>query len=127
MPQYSGHLTLPAPNERLGLAMARKATADPPAGAESAGGARIDLCGELAAEIDGRRVAPALRHPQSRAVFAYLVLHRGASVTRAELVEALWPYDHLPEDPDAVLSSVLSRVRKGVGDGVLVGRSQLSL
>jgi DNA-binding SARP family transcriptional activator len=106
--------------------MVGKATAEPPADAKNVG-ARIELCGELGAEIGSRRIGPALRHPQSRALFAYLVLHRNALVTRAELVEALWPHDHMPEHPDAVLSGVLSRVRKSLGDGVLVGRSQLAL
>ncbi len=51
---------------------------------------RIQLCGRLVARIDGRRVEHELPGRQGRLAFAYLVAHRHRSVTREELIEALW-------------------------------------
>ena len=60
---------------------------------DAARGARVQLCGELEARIGGRDIAPRLRGRQGRALFAYLVLHRERSVSRDELIDALWPTD----------------------------------
>jgi hypothetical protein len=60
-----------------------------------ADGVRIQLCGPLAFEIDGRRIDRDLPGHQGRLLFAYLVLHRLRPVRRDELIDALWP-DHRP-------------------------------
>jgi DNA-binding SARP family transcriptional activator len=51
---------------------------------------RIQLCGRLVARIEGRRVEEALPGRQGRVAFAYLAANRRRTVTRDELVEALW-------------------------------------
>ena len=86
----------------------------------------IELCGTLRAEIAGRSVSSLLPGRQGRALFAFLVVNRHRPVGRDELLDVLWPADP-PEAPDAGLSTILARVRRAVGDGVIEGRSQLSL
>jgi DNA-binding SARP family transcriptional activator len=68
---------------------------------------RIQLCGRLVARIDGRRVEDDLPGRQGRLAFAYLTTHRNRTVTREELVEALW------REPSASdrLSPLLSKLR----------------
>jgi hypothetical protein len=68
---------------------------------------RIQLCGRLVAEIEGRRVEEDLPGRQGRLLFAYLILHRLRDVTRDELVAALWP-----EGTDAGLAPLLSKLRR---------------
>ncbi len=86
----------------------------------------IDLCGSLRAQIAGRDVAALLPGRQGRALFAFLVLHRHRPVARHELLDVLWPVDP-PDAPDAGLSTVLARVRRAVGEGVIEGRGELLL
>ena len=86
---------------------------------------RIRLCGRPAVEWDGEQLL--LPGNQGRLLFAYLVLHRGRPVRRDELLEVLWAGKAAPADADAVLSSPLSRLRKALGAGRLVGRGELSL
>jgi DNA-binding SARP family transcriptional activator len=63
---------------------------------------------------------------QGRLLFAYLVLNRRRAVAREELIDLLWPQER-PLNAEASLSVVLSRLRRALGEGVLEGRSQLSL
>ena len=86
----------------------------------------IRLCGPLVVKLDGRDVERALPSRQGRLVFAYLVLHRERQVSRDELIEALWPATG-PDAPDALLTSLLSRLRRALPAGTLAGRSLLSL
>ena len=58
-----------------------------------AGTTRIQLCGRLKADVEGRHVTPALRGRQGRVLLAYLVLNRGRPVSRDELIDAIWPDD----------------------------------
>ena len=51
---------------------------------------RIQLCGRLIVELQGRRLEDTLRGRQGRLLFAYLALHRDRPVRRDELAEALW-------------------------------------
>ena len=121
-------MTQPVANERLAAEMVGDSR--PVLGAHAASRTartRVDICGELHVRIDGRDVTDRLPGPQGRVLFAYLVLHRGVPVTRDRLIEALWPHEQSPKDPGAVLSSVLTRLRKGLGEGVIAGRTQLSL
>jgi SARP family transcriptional regulator, regulator of embCAB operon len=86
----------------------------------------IRICGPLSAEIDGRPLEGALRGLQGRMLFAFLVLHRDRAVSRSELIDALWPND-APQSAQATLSTLLSRLRRSLGEGMLAGRAQLQL
>ena len=97
----------------------------PPAGAAH-GGTVIELCGSLRADIGGRRVSSLLPGRQGRSLFAFLVLQRHRPVERHELLEVLWPAS-LPDAPEAGLSTVLARVRRALGDGVIEGRTEVRL
>jgi DNA-binding SARP family transcriptional activator len=87
---------------------------------------RVQLCGEVVVEIDGRRVERALGGRQSRMLLAYLVLHRARAVRRDELIEVLWPLD-APADPAGGLNTLVSRLRRVLGADALRGRSELRL
>jgi DNA-binding SARP family transcriptional activator len=86
----------------------------------------VQLCGKLVARVDGRRVDADLPGRQGRLAFAYLTLNRHRVVTRADLVEALWPTDR-PALVDTALSALLSKLRKAVGAGSLDGRAEVRL
>ena len=100
--------------------MSVRASEDPSAAPR----AQIALAGTLRAEIAGREVAADLPGRQGRALFAYLVVNRHRPVARAELIGVLWPGE-LPDAPEAGLSTVLARVRRALGDGVVTGRADL--
>ena len=72
---------------------------------------RIQLCGTLAVEIDGRRIDHMLPGRQGRLLFTYLVLHRLRPARRDELVDAIWA-DRAPNASDAALSALLSKLRR---------------
>ena len=88
---------------------------------------RIHLCRRLDVEWEGERLELTPPGKQGRLLFAYLVLHRDRLVRRDELLEVLWPGEAAPSSPEAVLSSPLSRLRKALGAGRLVGRGELTL
>lgn len=90
------------------------------------GETRIQLCGRLKADVEGRHVTPALRGRQGRVLLAYLVLNRGRPVSRDELIAALWP-DRPPADPSAALRTQLSRLRSALGTRALAGRDAVEL
>jgi hypothetical protein len=69
-------------------------------------GAKVQLCGRFVVELDGRRVEGDL---QGRLLVAYLVANRDRTVTREEVVEALWPNGR-----DGGLAPLLSKVRRVV-------------
>jgi DNA-binding SARP family transcriptional activator len=87
---------------------------------------RIQLCGRLVVEIEGRRLEDDLPARQGRWLFAYLVANRERPSGRAELVEAVWPRD-LPARPDTALSALLSKLRRVLGAKLLDGRSSIQL
>src|SRR5260370_32400780 len=87
---------------------------------------RIQLCGPRVFELDGERLDGRLPGPQSRLLFAYLVLNRHRLTSRDELVEALWPHE-LPSASEAGLNALISKLRKVLGPGVIDGRSSLRL
>ncbi len=91
-----------------------------------AGATRIQLCGRLKADVEGRHVTPALRGRQGRVLLAYLVLNRGRPVSRDELISAIWP-DSPPVDPAAALRTQLSRLRSALGPSALAGRDAVEL
>lgn len=75
---------------------------------------QVALCGEVQAST----LAAPLPNGLATQLFAYLVLHRRRPVRHAVLADALWPTSR-PRDPRAVLSSLLSRLRRSVGNEVL--------
>jgi DNA-binding SARP family transcriptional activator/tetratricopeptide (TPR) repeat protein len=87
---------------------------------------RIQLCGRLKADVEGRHVTPALRGRQGRVLLAYLVINRGRPVSRDELISALWP-QRPPTDPSAALRTQLSRLRSALGANALAGRDTVEL
>jgi DNA-binding SARP family transcriptional activator len=87
---------------------------------ETLGETRIQLCGRLAARIDGRRVEGDLPGRQGRLAFAYLTVNRHRPVTRDELAAALWD---APAASDR-LSPLLSKLRSTVP---LDGRGEVRL
>ena len=93
---------------------------------ESVPPTRIQLCGLLAVELEGRRIEGSLPSRQGRLWFAYLTLNRGRPVGRDELIEALWPYA-LPSSAPAALTVLLSKLRATVGREVLRGRRDVTL
>src|SRR5207244_7639522 len=88
--------------------------------------ARIVLCGALTAQIEGRDVTRALPAGRGVLLFAYLVGNRGRPVTRDELIDVLWP-DRRPENPDAALSTLLTRLRRALGGALARGSTRLQL
>jgi DNA-binding SARP family transcriptional activator len=77
---------------------------------------RIRLCGRMVIEIWGRSIAPPGR--QGRMLLAYQIANRSRPLQRDELEAVLWEGEP-PADPDAVLSSVMSRLRRELGPEVL--------
>jgi SARP family transcriptional regulator, regulator of embCAB operon len=91
-----------------------------------AGRTRIELCGHVVVEVDGRRVDGDLPGRQGRVLFAYLAVNRLRAVPRDELVEAVWPAD-APEAAESALSALLSKLRRALGGERLEGRRALRL
>lgn len=87
---------------------------------------RIQLCGRLKVDVAGRHVTPLLRGRRGRVLLAYLILKRGRPVTRAELIEAMWPHE-TPIDPAAALRTQLSHLRRALGADALAGRDTIEL
>jgi len=103
-----------------------RAGATEAAGDSGADGTRIELCGSLRVVIGGLPVTARLPGRQGRALFAFLVVNRHRPVHRQELLDVLWPGD-LPEAPEAGLSTIIARVRRAVGHGLIDGRAELRL
>jgi SARP family transcriptional regulator, regulator of embCAB operon len=75
---------------------------------------RIQLCGKLVVAIDGERVEGRLPGRQGRVLLAFLALNRNRTLTRTDLVEALWAHGR-----DGGLAPLLSKLRRVVGlDGL---------
>jgi DNA-binding SARP family transcriptional activator len=87
---------------------------------------RIQICGRITVELEGRRVEADLPGRQGRLVFVYLTLRRARAVNRDELAAAIWP-EQAPAGARATLRTILSRLRGVLGAGVLDGRDELRL
>ena len=85
---------------------------------------RIQLCGTLAVELEGRELTPRLPTGQARVLFTYLIVTRALPSSRDRLIEALWP-NRRPAGADTALSALLSRLRSVLGNDVLCGRSDI--
>jgi DNA-binding SARP family transcriptional activator len=70
---------------------------------------KVQLCGRFAVELDGERVEGRLPGRQGRLLFGFLVANRNRTVSRDELLEALWP-----DGRDGGLAPLLSKVRRVV-------------
>jgi len=86
----------------------------------------IQLCGAMVIDRGGDRLEGRLPGRQGRLLLAYLVLNRHRPTGRDELVEALWP-NALPAATESGLNSLISKLRKLLGPGVVDGRSSLRL
>src|SRR4051794_2056118 len=78
---------------------------------------RVGLLGPLDVERDGEHVAVA--GGRLRALLACLALDAGRPLTTGRLVDALWE-DELPADQLHALQSLVSRLRRALGNGSLV-------
>ena len=87
---------------------------------------RIQLCGRLAVELEGRELTPRLPGGQARVLLTYLVVNRALPARRDELIEAIWPC-RPPAGADASLSALLSRLRSVLGASVLSGGTPVTL
>jgi SARP family transcriptional regulator, regulator of embCAB operon len=87
---------------------------------------RIQLCGPTVVERDGDRLDGRLPGRQGRLLFAYLVLNRHRLTGRDELAGAIWP-QQLPAAAEAGLNSLISKLRKILGAGIINGRAALRL
>lgn len=83
----------------------------------------VHLAGPLQVERDGRELAPAeVASRKGRTLLRLLCARRGELLDAAEIVAVLWPSEP-PADPDAVVASLVSRLRRVLGaDAVLGGR-----
>lgn len=87
---------------------------------------RIQICGPIVVEFDGERLDQALPGRQGRLLFAFLVLHRHRMIPREEIIDALWGSGG-PDDTDAALNVLLSRLRKVLGPARIEGRGTVRL
>ena len=87
---------------------------------------RIQLCGRLVVELDGRRAEDALPGGKGRLLFAYLVLNRDRRMSRDELLIAVYGEGASP-DQHPSLSVLLSKLRSVIGEELLAGRSEIEL
>jgi SARP family transcriptional regulator, regulator of embCAB operon len=88
--------------------------------------ARIQLCGRFVVVIDDARLDAAVPGRRGRALFAYLVLNRGRTLQRDELLLAGWGED-ASVDARSALSVLLSKLRHGMAGDHLRGRSEIEL
>jgi DNA-binding SARP family transcriptional activator len=86
----------------------------------------IQVCGPLVMRLDGERVEGELGGRQARELVAFLVVNRRRTVSRDELLAALWS-DDPPAGAAKALNTLLSRIRRALGHERVVGRSALRL
>src|SRR5919107_823155 len=67
-----------------------------------------------------------MRDCQGGLLFAYLVVNRNRGCPRDELIDVLWP-EGPPAAADSALSALLSKLRRALGEGVVLGRGELRL
>ena len=81
---------------------------------------RITVLGPVGVERDGEHVN--VGGPQQRRLLAFLVLHRGHTVSTDRLVDALWPDGVAPDGAARSLRTYLSRLRSVLPDTAVVSR-----
>jgi DNA-binding SARP family transcriptional activator len=87
---------------------------------------RIQLCGRLVVQLEGRRVEDSLPGAKGRLLFGYLALNRAHRMTRDELLVAVYGDDASLEQSQS-LTVLLSKLRAVVGSRFLAGRSEIEL
>ncbi len=87
---------------------------------------RIQVCGPLAVDYDGRRLDAGLPGRQGRLLFTFLVVNRHRQIPRDELAEALWREPD-PAAIDARINPLLSKLRRVFGPNAVDGRALLRL
>jgi DNA-binding SARP family transcriptional activator len=87
---------------------------------------RIQLCGRLVVELEGRRVEEELPGGKGRLLFAYLMLNRDRRISRDELLVAVYGEEATP-DQHPSLSVLLSKLRSVIGAQYVAGRSEIEL
>src|SRR5689334_1723477 len=81
---------------------------------------QVAVCRSLCVTRDGAVLTgPGLGTRKARLLVAALAASRGAAVFTDRLTEILWP-DHPPRDPQANLATLASRLRRVVGDDLVV-------
>ncbi len=81
----------------------------------------VRLTGPLRVERDGRELAPAeVASRKGRTLLRLLCTRRDEPLRVPEIAAVLWPEDP-PADPDAVVASLVSRLRKVLGPDAVVG------
>jgi DNA-binding SARP family transcriptional activator/tetratricopeptide (TPR) repeat protein len=85
---------------------------------------RIRLCGPLALDVDGGEPGRTLPGGQAGALLAYLLSSDGLSARRDELIEAILP-GRAPQDAQAALRPLLSRLRRAIAPVAIEGRERL--
>ncbi len=88
--------------------------------------ARVQICGRLVVETNGRRCEALLPGPQGRLLFTFLVLHRHEETSRARLADALWPAGQ-PDASETAIYALLSKCRSAVGPALLSTRGPVRL
>jgi DNA-binding SARP family transcriptional activator/energy-coupling factor transporter ATP-binding protein EcfA2 len=83
----------------------------------------VHLAGPLRVDRGGQELGPAeVGSRKGRLLLRLLGVHRGEVLSGAEIADVLWP-GQSPTDPDAVVASLVSRLRRVLGpDAVLGGR-----
>ncbi|MDQ2750562.1 MAG: DNA-binding protein [Actinomycetota bacterium] len=87
---------------------------------------RIQICGRLAVEVDGRRREALLPGRQGRLLLTYLVLHRHDALARRHLADALWPSDP-PDAAETAVYALLSKCRTALGAELISSRGAVRL
>jgi SARP family transcriptional regulator, regulator of embCAB operon len=93
----------------------------------AAASTRIQLCGRVVIEIDGRRLEEALPGRQGLLLFAFLAARRDRAAPREALMDALWPEHARPGAADSALSALLSKLRSALGEERVAGRGEVRL
>ena len=86
----------------------------------------IQVCGPLVMRLEGRRCEHELGGRQARELVAFMVVNRRRTSSRDELLAALWPEDP-PAGAAAALNTLLSRIRRALGQERIAGRGALRL
>ena len=81
---------------------------------------RFGILGPLAAWGEDREIE--LGATKQRALLAVLLLHAGETMSKEQLVDALWGKQP-PQRPAKEIQDYVSQLRKRLGDGVLVTRA----
>jgi len=90
-------------------------------GLAAGAGAWLSLVGTFAAARDGRPVpATGLGGRKARLLLKLLAVERGTTVPAGRITEVLWG-DAPPAGPAENVATLVSRLRRALGDGVIQG------